>query len=102
MRVVQEAIADGIGQGRLPEVVMPLGRRELTGDDRGARAVAILEDLEEIAPGFARAMLALMSARMTTGNSSPLALCTVMIRTPSLPPSTMGASGASPSASSRS
>ena len=33
-----------------------------------------------------------MSARMTTGNSSPLALCTVIRRTPSLPSSSTGAS----------
>ena len=46
-------------------------------------------------------MLQVMSARTTTGNSSPLALCTVMTRTPSLDSSTIGASGASPSASSR-
>ena len=36
-----------------------------------------------------------MSARMTTGNSSPLALCTVISRTPSLPSSRIGASAAS-------
>ena len=36
-----------------------------------------------------------MSARMTTGNSRPLALCTVISRTPSLPSSRIGASGAS-------
>ena len=49
------------------------------------------------------ASLAVMSARMTTGNSSPLALCTVIRRTPSLPSSTIGASAASPrSAASRS
>ena len=47
-------------------------------------------------------MPAVMSARTTTGNSSPLALWTVMMRTPSLDSSTIGASGASPSASSRS
>ncbi len=33
---------------------------------------------------------------MTTGNSSPLALCTVITRTPSVPSSTIGASSASP------
>jgi hypothetical protein len=43
--VVEEAIADGIGQHRVAEVVVPLGRRQLAGDDRRARAVAILEDL---------------------------------------------------------
>jgi hypothetical protein len=35
-----------------------------------------------------------MSARMTTGNSSPFALCTVIRRTPSLPSSRIGASAA--------
>ena len=34
---------------------------------------------------------------MTTGNSSPFALCTVISRTPSLPSSRIGASAASPS-----
>ena len=44
-----------------------------------------------------------MSASTTTGNSSPLALWTVIRRTPSLPSSTIGASVASPrSAASRS
>ena len=38
------------------------------------------------------ASLAVMSASTTTGNSSPLALCTVIRRTPSLPSSTIGAS----------
>ena len=38
--------------------------------------------------------LAVMSARMTTGNSSPFALCTVISRTPSLPSSRIGASPA--------
>ena len=46
---------------------------------------------------------AVMSARMTTGNSSPFALCTVISRTPSLPSSRIGASAAwPPSACSRS
>src|ERR1700674_5202244 len=48
MGVVQEAVADGVGQGRLAEVVVPLGRRQLAGDNRAAAAIAILEDLEEV------------------------------------------------------
>ena len=40
--------------------------------------------------------LAVMSARITTGNSSPLARWTVMMRTPSVPSSTIGASPTSP------
>ncbi len=39
---------------------------------------------------------AVMSASTTIGNSSPLALCTVISRTPSLPSSRIGASPASP------
>ena len=44
---------------------------------------------------------AVMSARMTTGNSRPFALCTVIRRTPSLPSSSIGASPASPLAARR-
>ncbi len=43
--------------GVLPDVgladdVVPRGDRELTGDDRGASAVAFLEDLEQIVSGL--------------------------------------------------
>src|SRR2546425_9886305 len=48
MGVVQDAVADRIGQGGVGEVVVPLGRRELAGDDRRALAVAVLEDLEQV------------------------------------------------------
>jgi len=46
---VKEAVADGVGQSGVGEVVMPLGWRELAGDDGRAGAIAILEDLEEVA-----------------------------------------------------
>jgi hypothetical protein len=49
MGVVEQAVADRIGEGRLAEVVVPLGGRELACDDRGASAVAILEELQEVA-----------------------------------------------------
>jgi len=49
MGVVQEAIADRVGQGGLAEIVVPVGGRQLARDDRGAAAVAILEDLEQVA-----------------------------------------------------
>ena len=49
MRVVEEAIADGIGQRRIADVFVPLGGRQLAGDDRRAGAVAIFQDLEQIA-----------------------------------------------------
>ena len=49
MRVVQEAIADRVGQGRIGEVVVPLSRRELARHDGRAGAVAILQDLQQVA-----------------------------------------------------
>jgi hypothetical protein len=52
--VVKESIADGVGDGGISDVVVPLLDGELTGDDGGARAVAIVHDLEEAAAlGFA-------------------------------------------------
>src|SRR4030095_1068353 len=50
MGIVEQPIADGVGQRRLPGVVMPLARGELARDDRRAAAVAVLENLKEIAP----------------------------------------------------
>lgn len=46
---MHEPVADRVGQGRIAQVVVPLGGRELARDDRGADAVAVLEDLEEVA-----------------------------------------------------
>lgn len=47
---MEDAVADRIGDGRIAEVVVPLGGRQLAGEDRGAGAVAILEDLQQVAP----------------------------------------------------
>src|SRR6266545_4982361 len=47
--LAEEPIADGVGQRGLPDVVVPLGRGELAGDDRGAAAIAVLENLEQVA-----------------------------------------------------
>jgi hypothetical protein len=47
--IVQDAVADGVGQGGVGEVVVPLGRGQLARDDGGAVAVAVLEDLEQVA-----------------------------------------------------
>ena len=46
---VEEPIADGVGDGGVREVVVPLRRRELAGHDRGPGARAIFEDFEEVA-----------------------------------------------------
>jgi hypothetical protein len=50
MGIVEQPIADGVGQRRLPEVVMPLAGWQLARDDGRAAAVAVLENLKEIAP----------------------------------------------------
>jgi hypothetical protein len=49
MGVVEEPIADGVGQGRVRHVVGPPLRRQLAGDDGRAGAGAVLEDLEDVA-----------------------------------------------------
>ena len=48
MRVVDEAIENGVGIGWVADHVVPLVDRDLAGDDGGASAVAFFENLEEI------------------------------------------------------
>src|SRR6266511_6332978 len=50
MSVVEDAVADRVGRRGVGEVVVPLRGRHLARDDHRAGAVAVLEDLEEIAP----------------------------------------------------
>jgi len=47
--VVDESVEDGVGEGGVAEDVMPVVEGELAGDERGAFAVAIVEDFEEVA-----------------------------------------------------
>jgi hypothetical protein len=49
VRVVEQAIADGVGQRGLPDVIGPLGRQELARDDRGAAPIPVFENLEQVA-----------------------------------------------------
>src|SRR5262245_32182678 len=49
MAVVQEPVANGVGQRGLADEIVPLGRRMLARDDRRAAAIAILENLEQVA-----------------------------------------------------
>lgn len=49
MAVVHEAIEDGIGDGSVPEVTVPLVDRELAGDERRLSVIAIVEDFEQVA-----------------------------------------------------
>lgn len=45
--VVDEAVADGVGDGRVAEVLVPRFGRQLAGDDRGGVAVAVFEDVQK-------------------------------------------------------
>jgi hypothetical protein len=42
---VHDAIEDRVGHGGIAQVFMPAIARELTRDDRGPRAIAVVEDL---------------------------------------------------------
>ena len=46
--VVEEAIEDGVGIGRIADHGMPFVDRDLAGEDGRAAAVAFLEDLVEV------------------------------------------------------
>src|SRR5574341_839043 len=48
MGVVKQPITDRVRQGRVPDRLMPELRVELAGHDGGARAVPVLQDLEQI------------------------------------------------------
>ena len=48
MRPMHDAIEDRVGDGRIAEVFMPAIARELTRDDRGPRAIAVVEDLQQV------------------------------------------------------
>jgi hypothetical protein len=47
--VVDELVEDGVGDGWIGDGLMPLLDRQLAGDDGRAAAVAIIDDLEEVA-----------------------------------------------------
>ena len=48
MGVVEQPIADGVGHGSVSKLVIPVLDAELAGEDGGAGAVAVVEDLEQI------------------------------------------------------
>lgn len=48
--VMDEAIKDGVGEGGVPDSLVPVLDRQLAGDDGGAAAVAVFEDFEQVAP----------------------------------------------------
>src|SRR2546425_4767836 len=50
MRPMHDTIEDRVGQGRIAEVLMPAITWELTRDDRGPSAIAVVEDLQQVLP----------------------------------------------------
>ena len=46
---MDEAVENGVGQGGIVELAVPVGDRQLTGDHHRAPADAVVEDLEEVA-----------------------------------------------------
>src|SRR5271155_3370792 len=51
MRVVGEAVQDGVGVSGIANNLMPGGQGELGGDDRRSAPVSLLEDFEQIVTG---------------------------------------------------
>ena len=52
MGVVDDAVEDGIGDGGVGDDVVPVLYIDLTGEDGGAAAVAVVENFEQIAALF--------------------------------------------------
>ena len=50
--IVDDAIQDGVGVGGLADEPVPCLHRRLAGDDGGAPAVALLNDLQEVLAGW--------------------------------------------------
>ena len=74
MGVVQEPVTDGIGEGRLADVIVVLGRGQLARDDGRPGAIAILEDLEQIAP------LLVVERAMAKSSMSSTSGCASLVR----------------------
>ena len=47
---MNETIEDGVREGWIIKLPVPVGHRQLRGDDHRAAAEAVVEDFEEIAP----------------------------------------------------
>jgi hypothetical protein len=48
---MDEPVEDGVGDGGIADLLMPVVHGELTGDDGGGMAVSFLDDLQEV-PSF--------------------------------------------------
>ena len=49
---MDEAVQDRVGQGRIPQSLMPVLDRQLTGDHRGPAIMAVFEELQQVAAVF--------------------------------------------------
>ena len=50
VRVVDDAIEDGVGVGWITDQIVPFIEGDLAGDDGGSPAVAFFEDFEKVVP----------------------------------------------------
>ena len=50
--VVEEAIEDGVGIGRIADDIVPAFHRKLACHKGGAAAIALFEDFKQVLPGF--------------------------------------------------
>src|SRR5262245_38262931 len=50
VRIVDETVENGVGDRGVADSLVPKLDRKLAGDDGGAAAVAVLHDLEQVAP----------------------------------------------------
>jgi len=48
MGVVDQAVEDGVGDGGISDLFVPVIHRKLTGDDGGDMTVSLLDDLQEV------------------------------------------------------
>ena len=48
--VVNEAVQDGVGEGSVAQNVVPMFDRDLAGNDGRGATVAIIQDLQKVAP----------------------------------------------------
>jgi hypothetical protein len=50
VRGVDQAIEQGVGNGRIADVLVPMPNRKLAGDHRGGAPMAVVDDLQQVAP----------------------------------------------------
>ena len=49
MRIVDQPVEDATGQCRIPDLIVPVGDGQLTGEDRGSGGVTVIADFQEVA-----------------------------------------------------